>query len=75
MRDAALSKAIDLAGGVAAMARILNISTQAVSQWERCPPDRVRDVSSASGWQVMPDELRPDLAEQFAPIPKVRGDA
>lgn len=59
------------------MARTLNVTTQAVSQWERCPPDRVREVASASGWEVMPDELRPDIAEQFAPPPKKRkrGDA
>lgn len=70
MRNEALSKAIDLAGGAAALARTLNISAQAISQWKLCPPDRVREVSSATGWQVMPAELRPDIAEQFAPVPK-----
>lgn len=75
MKDAALSKAIELAGGAARLAVTLNVSPQAISQWKRCPPDRVREVASAAGWQVMPAELRPDLAEQFAPIPSVNNAA
>lgn len=68
VRDVVLQRAIDLAGGVSDLARKLNVSRQAISQWATCPYDRIREVCAATGWRIMPRELAPELAEQFAPI-------
>ena len=54
-----LKKAIDGAGGTAALARALNITTQAISQWSRVPADRVIQVEELSG--VSRYKLRPDV--------------
>jgi DNA-binding transcriptional regulator YdaS (Cro superfamily) len=59
MRDSALSEAIRGAGGPAALGREIGVSSQAISQWERCPAERVLQVESASG--VSRHRLRPDL--------------
>lgn len=61
MRDPALSEAIALIGGNAALARILKISREAVSQWDRCPAERVLAVSDATNGNVRPEQLRPDI--------------
>ncbi|WP_082494625.1 MULTISPECIES: Cro/CI family transcriptional regulator [unclassified Methylobacterium] len=64
MSEAALKKAIELAGGHAALARSLGISSAAISQWQSCPPLRVLKVEAASG--VPRHELRPDLYQSPA---------
>lgn len=48
-------------GGQAAVAAACGVTSQAVGQWRRVPPERVLDVARASGWQVTPHHLRPDL--------------
>ncbi len=55
----ALKRAIEAAGGLAALAAPLGISAQAVSQWDEVPPRRVLAVEKVSG--VSRHELRPDL--------------
>jgi DNA-binding transcriptional regulator YdaS (Cro superfamily) len=69
MRDEPLARAIELAGGTAAVARELGCSSQAVSQWDRCPAERVIAVERACGRKVTRYELRPDLypAEEASP--------
>lgn len=64
MRDKALTRAIQALGrnGTALLAAELDISTQAISQWRRCPPLRVLDVERITG--VPRHELRPDLYPQ-----------
>jgi TorA maturation chaperone TorD len=59
VRDAGLSQAIEAAGGIGALARILGISQPSVSAWSRIPTDRVVAVESATG--VPRQVLRPDL--------------
>lgn len=61
MRDTALEKAITAAGGTAALARTINVTPQAISQWERVPAERVIAVEEASGGKVTRSDLRPDL--------------
>jgi DNA-binding transcriptional regulator YdaS (Cro superfamily) len=61
MRDPALSRAIEEAGGVAELARKLSISSQAVSQWDRVPAERALEVERATGGAVTRHDLRPDL--------------
>lgn len=54
-----LDRAIEAAGGLTKLAASLNISKQAVAQWDAVPPLRVLEVERASG--VSRHELRPDL--------------
>ena len=54
-----LSKAIAAAGGASALSRLLNITPQAVLQWDKVPPNRVLDVERHTG--VSRHELRPDI--------------
>ncbi|WP_454021274.1 Cro/CI family transcriptional regulator [Azospirillum sp. Marseille-Q6669] len=61
MRDPALTKAINRAGGAVKLGSRLGISSQAVSQWKRCPPERVLQVEDATNGEVARHELRPDL--------------
>jgi hypothetical protein len=61
MRDPALVRAIEEAGGVAELARKLSISSQAVSQWDRVPAERALEVERATGGAVTRHDLRPDL--------------
>ena len=59
MRDAALQKAIETAGSIGALARLLGIAQPSVSAWTRVPADRVGAVEAAVG--IPRHELRPDL--------------
>src|SRR6187402_2139529 len=61
MRDEALERAITEAGGVAALARAINVTSQAISQWERVPAERTIAVEQATGGKVTRHQLRPDL--------------
>jgi len=61
MRDAALLRAIEAAGGTAALAKALNLSSQAISQWARVPAERVLEVERATAGAVSRYELRPDV--------------
>lgn len=70
-RDAALSRAIDLAGGPAALAKFISehyepITPQAICDWRRCPPKRVLQVERATKNVVSRQDLRPDLYPQEA---------
>lgn len=56
----ALKRAISIAG-VGGIARTSGVKLPAVSQWDVTPANRVIKVSEATGWQVTPHELRPDL--------------
>jgi DNA-binding transcriptional regulator YdaS (Cro superfamily) len=58
-KDPALQKAIDAIGGGNKLAAKLDITPQALSQWDRVPPLRVIEVERATG--VPRHELRPDL--------------
>lgn len=61
MRDTALEKAITEAGGTAALARAINVTPQAISQWDRVPAERVIAVEEATGGKIGRADLRPDL--------------
>lgn len=55
----ALRRAVAAAGGQAEFARLIGVTAQAVSQWDKVPPLRVLEVERVSG--VSRQELRPDL--------------
>ena len=62
MTSAAIEKACKAAGSQSALARLLDLSPQAVQHWcatGRVPAERVIEVERASG--VSRHELRPDL--------------
>ena len=59
MRDMALSRAIEAAGGVNALARQLGITSASVAQWRSVPLARVTEVARITGFA--PADLRPDL--------------
>ena len=49
----------------ATLAAQLGITAQSVAQWKRIPADRIIEVERISG--ISRQQLRPDLAEIFAP--------
>lgn len=64
------TKAIDGVGGPAKLAAALSdrgirITSQAISQWKRVPPDRAIVVEEITG--ISRHDLRPDI---FGPAPK-----
>jgi len=59
MSETPLDRAIEAAGGLTRLAASLNITKQAVAQWDEVPPLRVLEVERVSG--VPRHELRPDL--------------
>jgi DNA-binding transcriptional regulator YdaS (Cro superfamily) len=61
MRDEALDRAIAAAGGTAKLAKALGLSSQAISQWRRCPINRTVEVERACEGVVTRAELRPDI--------------
>ena len=61
MRDEILTRAFEAAGGVAALAAKLGVTSQAVSQWTRIPAERTLAVEAATGGKIARHELRPDL--------------
>jgi DNA-binding transcriptional regulator YdaS (Cro superfamily) len=52
---------IKKAGGPAAVARVCGITSQAVSQWRRVPPQHCIAIERATSGAVTRSELRPDL--------------
>ncbi len=59
LRDAGLVTAIEAAGGVGCLARMLGLSQPTVSIWKRVPPHRVIEVERLTG--LSRRVLRPDL--------------
>jgi TorA maturation chaperone TorD len=58
-RDSGLQQAIEAAGGVGALARLLGIAQPSVSNWQRIPAERVLSVEALTG--VPRGVLRADL--------------
>lgn len=58
-RDAGLIKALAAVGSISELARRIDLTRQAVSNWERIPAELVPRVEKATG--VDRTELRPDL--------------
>jgi DNA-binding transcriptional regulator YdaS (Cro superfamily) len=58
MSEAALNRAIEKIG-LSQLAKVIGVTPQAISQWDKVPPLRVLDVERATG--VPRHELRPDM--------------
>jgi pyruvate kinase len=69
MGDPVLRRLLAEPGMNTRLARALNITTGAVSQWKRVPISRVRAVSALTG--VPAWELRPDFYDP-PPLPPIR---
>ncbi|MFG1465233.1 Cro/CI family transcriptional regulator [Xanthobacter sp. DSM 24535] len=69
-RDEPLRRAIKIAGTSSALAALVGVTPQAVSQWPRVPASRVLLVERATG--VSRHELRPDI---YGPLEEKRGEA
>lgn len=63
-----LQKALDIAGGRRALARLVGCSHQNIAQWEKVPAEQVIAVEKAVG--LSREYLRPDVFR--APRPRVR---
>lgn len=57
----ALLEAIELAGGIRALAREIGLSHEGVRRWERAPAEYIVDIEKATG--VPRERLRPDIFE------------
>jgi DNA-binding transcriptional regulator YdaS (Cro superfamily) len=58
-RDPGLRLAIEAIGSVTALARLLGMSQQALSEWWRVPAHRIRQVEAVTG--IPREQLRPEL--------------
>ena len=67
MRDPVLHEALMRRGAVTAIAKACEISTAAVSRWDRVPAERVKIVAEVTG--VAPHLLRPDVVDAPAAPP------
>ncbi|MFT8896300.1 MAG: Cro/CI family transcriptional regulator [Acetobacter sp.] len=63
MTNDPLKDVIAKVGGVVELARSLNISSQAVSQWKKVPLSRIIEVEKITG--IDREMLRPELAHLF----------
>ena len=59
--EAALERAIEIAGSGAALARLLGVTRQAIAQWDRVPPVHAMAIEKATKGAVRCHELRPDI--------------
>jgi DNA-binding transcriptional regulator YdaS (Cro superfamily) len=57
--ETALERAIAAAGGPVAIAKLVGVSSQAVSQWERIPAKHCMAIETATG--IPCHEQRPDI--------------
>lgn len=69
-RDAGLLEAAEAVGGLARLARALEIPVQNVCRWERIPPHWVLAIEHATG--IPRERLRPDLYGAPRPRPRRR---
>jgi DNA-binding transcriptional regulator YdaS (Cro superfamily) len=54
-----LKLAIEAAGGIRALARLLGITHQAVLAWKKVPAERLLEIEKLTG--IARERLRPDL--------------
>jgi DNA-binding transcriptional regulator YdaS (Cro superfamily) len=69
--DSALKAAVTKAGGVRALARLLNITHAAILQWGRVPTERIIEIERVTG--IPRERLRPELYRQ--PVTRSRASA
>lgn len=63
----ALNRAIEIAGGVTALASRLKTTPQVVNNWrarKSVPPERCAEIEAATNGAVTREQLRPDIFER-----------
>jgi DNA-binding transcriptional regulator YdaS (Cro superfamily) len=63
-KKSGLILALEAAGGLRSLARLLGITHQAIAQWKRVPAERLLEIERATG--VARETLRPDLYRKRA---------
>jgi DNA-binding transcriptional regulator YdaS (Cro superfamily) len=58
-KNSGLQQAIAVVGGLRALARLLNISHQAILQWDKIPDEWIIEIEQKTG--IARERLRPDL--------------
>jgi DNA-binding transcriptional regulator YdaS (Cro superfamily) len=58
-RSESLQRAIDAAGGIRKLARLLKIQHNSVMQWKDVPPHRILQIETVT--KIPREKLRPDL--------------
>lgn len=62
MNDGGLQKAREAAGGKNVdLAKLLNLTESAISQWERVPIHRAIEIEKKTAGKVTRHDLRPDI--------------
>lgn len=66
MNKSFLKKSVDIVGGQVALANAVHVKQAHVWAWlnktkDGVPAEQVIPTSEATGWQVTPHELRPDI--------------
>lgn len=59
--DKNLQKAIEIIGSKSELARLLNVTPQAINKWHSAPVNHCRAISEATGGLVTRHDLRPDI--------------
>jgi DNA-binding transcriptional regulator YdaS (Cro superfamily) len=62
-RPPGLQKAIEVAGSVQELARLLRLSPARVSRWRTVPAEYIAEIEAKTG--VPREQLRPDAAMRF----------
>ncbi len=73
-----IERAVELLESQAAIARLCDVSPQAVNQWvarvRPIPPKHAKAIARATCGAVTASQLRPDLAEIFGPEPAAEAE-
>lgn len=70
MKDKLVEKVIEALGGLSATARLLNVSHQAVDQWQRIPSQHCMAIESLTKGKFTAQQMRPDIFGAPISLPK-----
>lgn len=59
-----IEKSVQILGGQSALARLIGVSQPAVHKWRKTgivPVRRAISIARATGWEITPHDLRPDV--------------
>lgn len=71
-RPQEIAKLIEHFGGVSALAGLLRVTPQAVTQWDNVPVRHVLAIERATKGKYDRHQMRPDVYGRRAPTPRAR---